>query len=251
MRTLAGELLKGIGEPLWERGTAHEKTKRLQVQMRETGTKMVMIDEFQHFYDQDNQKMMYTVANWLKNLIKESKVALVVAGLPDCTALINQNEQLRRLFLNPVRLPRFSWRDPSSRREFRTILREFHKEMSKKYEMLPLHSEEMAFRVYCATGGLIGYVAKLLRQAERNAVTAKRKTISLEDLEAARLQAVYSCDVSEPRLLPFEKNFSLVVNATVLDQANKIGRPIEQAKLIRRRSITHKDESLDSLLRKR
>jgi ABC-type dipeptide/oligopeptide/nickel transport system ATPase component len=60
IKNLAGAMLQGMGADDWERGTEYEKTKRLQVLMKGTGTKMAMIDEFQHFDYQDKGKMMYT-----------------------------------------------------------------------------------------------------------------------------------------------------------------------------------------------
>jgi hypothetical protein len=243
-------MLQGIGADDWDRGTEYEKTKRLQVLIKVTGTKMVTIDEFQHFYDQDKHKMMYTVADWLKNLIGATKVALVVAGLPECISVIQQNEQLRRRFLNPITLPRFDWRDLSERQEFRMVLKEFHKGMSKRYELPPLHNETMAFRVYCATGGLIGYVANLLRKAEMNATDSESTSISLEDLNVAHAQAIYSCDSASERVRPFEERFSMNPDIA-LSLADKIGKPSEQPKSVGKGPRIQREESLHSVLRKR
>jgi Cdc6-like AAA superfamily ATPase len=251
IKSLAGAMLQGIGADDWERGTEYEKTKRLQVLIKGTGTKMVMIDEFQHFYDQDKDKMMYTVADWLKNLIGATKVALVVAGLPECTSVIQQNEQLRRRFLNPIRLPRLSWRDLKGRAEFRTILKEFHKEISKRYELPPLHSEAMAFRVYCATGGLMTCVASILRKAEMNATDSESKTISLEDLNVAHVQAIVSDAPPDERMRPFEESFSSMNPDIALSLADKVGKRIEQPKSVGKGPRVRREESLHSILRKR
>ncbi len=223
VKSLAGAMLAALKDPDWERGTEHEKSKRLRVLMKGTGTRMVMIDEFQHFYDQDKQKIMYNIADWLKVLIDDTHSILVVAGLPSCASVINQNEQLRRRFLAPVQLPRFWWQDLSQRREFMGILKEFHNRLSKKYEVPPFHEEGMTFRFYCATGGLIGYLAKLLRQAVRNAVDGNKTSITLEDLDIAHGQAIWSNAASHDLLKPFDRDFSLVANVDILDRAGKVG----------------------------
>jgi hypothetical protein len=191
-----------------------------------------------------------TVADWLKNLIGGTKVALVVAGLPECTSVISQNEQLRRRFLNPIRLPRLSWRDSKERTEFRMILKGFHQGMSEKYELPPLHSEAMAFRIYCGTGGLIGYVANLLRKAEMNASDSDRTTISLEDLNVAYLEAIYSCDSIDERLKPFEEHFSMNSDLALSLAAN-IGKPIKQSNSTGKQPRAQKEEAIDSIVRKR
>ena len=49
--------------------------------MKKSGTRMVMIDEFQHFYDRGKRQIMHNVADWLKVLIDDTRTMLVVAGL--------------------------------------------------------------------------------------------------------------------------------------------------------------------------
>jgi hypothetical protein len=249
VKTLAGVMLAALMAPDWERGTEHEKSKRLRVLMKESGTRMVMIDEFQHFYDKNKQKIMYNVADWLKVLIDDTHAILVVAGLPSCTSVINQNEQLRRRFLAPVQLPRFYWQNLQQRREFTGILKEFHNQISKNYELPKFFSEEMAFRFYCATGGLIGYLAKLLRQAVRNAADDNKTSITLEDLNIAHVQSIWSGETNPGQAKPFERSFSPMETVAVLDRAGKIGTAIEVPGVpTRRRSRNLKNESLDAML---
>ncbi len=57
---------------------------------------------------------------------------------------------------------RFSWMDPRQR-EFISILEEYHSQIAKDFKVPTLHSDEMAFRFFLATGGLMGYLSKLLR----------------------------------------------------------------------------------------
>jgi len=77
-----------------------------------------MIDEFQHFQDKGSRRIMHHVADWLKILVDDSKVALVVAGLSSCGAVISQNEQLAGRFLSPILMPRFDWKIDNHREEF-------------------------------------------------------------------------------------------------------------------------------------
>jgi hypothetical protein len=161
VKSLAGVMLAALGATDSERGTENEKSRRLRILMKETGTRMVMIDEFQHFYDRGTQRVMHHVADWLKLLIDDTRSTLVVAGLPSCTAVIDQNEQLARRFLGPIQLSRFQWSDAGHRRQFSGILKAFHKEIAKEYDLPELSSEQMAFRLYLATGGLMGYLGRV------------------------------------------------------------------------------------------
>ena len=94
VKSLAGKLLEALNAPDPERGTENEKSRRLRVLMKNSGTRMVMIDEFQHFYDRGKRQIMHNVADWLKVLIDDTRTTLVVAGLGSCRNVIDRNEHL-------------------------------------------------------------------------------------------------------------------------------------------------------------
>jgi hypothetical protein len=227
VKSLAGKLLEAFGAPDPERGTENEKSRRLRVLMRKSGTRMVMIDEFQHFYDRGKRQIMHNVADWLKVLIDDTRTTLVVAGLRSCKNVIDENEQLARRFLAPIQLPRFSWVDIGQRSQFISILRAFHKEIAKQYEIPALHSEQMAFRCYCSTGGLIGYLSNLLKQTLRNATVDGRKVIRLDDFAAAHVESVWSSELISNLPNPFERSFQLVESVDLLRRVSKIGAAVE------------------------
>ncbi len=227
VRGLAGEMLRAFEAPDWDKGTEMQMTRRLQVLMKSAKTRMVMIDEFNHFYDRGKNKIMYNVADWLKKFIDDTKATLVVAGLPACKIVVNQNEQLARRFSAPLELPRFDWRNIDERGQFKGILEALHAELSKTYRIPILHSEQMAFRFFCATGGLIGYLSKILCQAERNAIYASKDSILLEDINAAHLQAIWSREALPGLPKPFESGFVALENIELLNCVFQIGRPSE------------------------
>ena len=111
VKGLAEVLLEGLGAVDATRGTENERTRRVKYLMRNTETRMLMIDEFQHFFDKGTKLIMHHVADWLKILVDETRCALVVAGLPSCQTVIDSNEQLAGRFHAPILMPRFSWQD--------------------------------------------------------------------------------------------------------------------------------------------
>jgi hypothetical protein len=105
----------------------------------------------------------------------------------------------------------------------------------------------MSFRFYCATGGLIGLLAKLLRQALRNASDSKADSILLHDLATAHIQSAWSSDDTNP----FETSFQLVASVDLLDRVSKIGTKIEEEEEDlhpRRRAKGQRSQSVNSLL---
>jgi hypothetical protein len=227
VRSLAGELLRAFGAPDWDKGTELQMRNRLQVLMKGARTHMVIIDEFNHFYDRGKNKIMYNVADWLKKFIDDTQKTLVVAGLPACKIVVNQNEQLARRFLAPIELPRFDWRNVDQRAQFIGVLGAFYTELSKRYRVPEFQSDQMAFRFYCATGGLIGYLSKVLRVAERNAISTGNNTILLEDLNAAHFQAIWSRETVTGLPKPFEASFMPIESNEMLQCVGQIGKAAE------------------------
>jgi Bacterial TniB protein len=249
VKSLAGVMLAALNAPDCERGTENEKSRRLRILMRETGTRMVMIDEFQHFYDRGKRQIMLHVADWLKVLIDETRSTLVVAGLPSCRVVINENEQLARRFMASIQLPRFSWTDPRQRGEFISILEEYHNQIAKDFKVPALHSDEMAFRFFLATGGLMGYLSKLLRTTLRDAADRKRVSITLEDLNLAHARAMWFDPTVQEQLKPFERGFRGEATVDALDRASRIGTISEPPQMPTRQRIgVRKAESINSVL---
>lgn len=247
---LAELMLRAMDDPKWSAGTENDKTLRLGTLMSNAGTMMVMIDEFQHFYDKGTHKVMHHVADWLKILVEDCKVALVVAGLPTCRAVLDQNEQLAGRFLSPIFMPRFDWRDDEQREEFIAILGAFHESLSQHFDIPALDGTDLAFRCYCGTGGLIGYLTKFLRQAVWNALDSGNKIIGLTELLHAHKQAVWIKDGPLSLPSPFTKAFSTEPTDDLLTRVRCIGTPTEEAVTPRakRTRITKQPASIQAIL---
>lgn len=228
VKSLAEVLLENLGDPKPSAGTENAMTCRLKHLMRAAGTRMIIIDEFQHFQDKGTHKIMYHVADWLKVLVDTTHIALVVSGLPSCLAVVHQNEQLAGRFLSPIHMPRFDWRSDDDRDMFIAILEAFHVRLSQYYDLPDFGDESMAFRFYCGTGGLIGYVARFLRTVVWNAEDCKSRVISLSDLERGNQTAVWGSDGISKLLNPFSRDFIAAPNEALLAEIRKLGtREIE------------------------
>lgn len=234
VKGLVETFLYAIGDPLWRnRGSEIEKTDRLLTLLKKTGTTMVMVDEFQHFYDKTSHKVQHHVSDWLKILVDEAKLALVVAGLPSCMAVIDQNEQLRGRFAGVMNMPRFDWFDEVQQGEFVATLEAFQEGLSQ-HELPDLTSDNLAFRCYCASGGLIGYLAKILRQATWNAISENRKTIQLQDLAIAYEDAIWKNRLGEnPN--PFLSTFDPTPTPHMVEIAQGIGTAVIEDVMTRSR----------------
>ena len=226
VKSMAEIMLREMGDPRFDKGTENARTGRLMTLIRNCGTRMTMIDEFQHFYDKGQNRVMHHAADWLKVLVDDTGIALVVAGIPGCLATIEQNEQLRGRFRAPVIFERFDWRSPEDREEFAAILGAFYDALAKHIDLPDFTSAEMTFRLYCATGGLIGYLAMLLSQLVWDAIDDKRKVITLKHLRAAFAQSVYSSHDYGDGPDPFSARFSTEPSEELLATVSRIGAPL-------------------------
>lgn len=221
-------------DPKFGSGTENHRTSRLGVLMQSAGTRMVMIDEFQHFYDKVSHRVAHHVADWLKILVDNSRIALVVAGLPSCLAVLEQNEQLGGRFLSPVVMPRFLWTDDDHREEFIGIVGAFQESLGGHFDIPRLDAAEMAFRLYCGTGGLVGYLTKLLRQAVWDALDDDRRVIQLEHLAVAHHNSVWNRERLSGVENPFDRSFIPYPTEDLLTKISTIGRPIIEVPAPRR-----------------
>jgi len=167
VKSLAATLLHALGDPAAGKGTTDSMTRRLVHFFGHCGVQLLILDELQHFVDRDSQKVLWTVSNWLKTLIKETRVACVLVGLADeADQVVMANPQLARLFGDPLELTPFAWDEthPATIAEFRALLQEIER-------LLPLNEEshltqlDIAQRCFVACDGVLGYLMALMRRA--------------------------------------------------------------------------------------
>lgn len=222
-KSLTEATLRKLGDPKWETGTENSKTARLEKLLTSCGTRMLMIDEFQHFFDKSTHKVFHHVADWLKVLADTTRVAIVVTGLESCLPVLLRNEQLSGRFLAPAFMHRFNWLDDDHRAEFIGILAAFDESLSAHVDLPALHSEEMAYRFWCATGGLMGYLTKLLRQLVWNACDENSRHLTIEDYGRANKQAIWSLDNVAKTMNPFERSFCFAPSNEMIAIALAVG----------------------------
>lgn len=245
IKSMASCLLAGLGDPLAEmRETENQKTARLLKIIKTHGTRVIVLDEIQHFVERYSNKVMYQVADWLKIVLDEAGVMVVVVGLPHSNAVLLQNEQLRGRFAARIRIPRFDWSEENLRLEYCAMLDAFGHALTP-FSLPDIGSEEIAYRFFLATGGLTGYVVKILRQATWDAIDENRKVINLSHLESAYSDAIWDEEIT-PGPNPFSKK--IPVGMDVLEHAKTIGMAILEEKKPKRGRKTQAPDLLRAVL---
>lgn len=218
---LAAEILAALGDPLADKGTENEKKRRLLRLLKECKTLVLILDEFQHFVDKTaNNAVHLKTSDWLKGVLNQAKVVTVIAGLPYGNSVLAQNQQLRGRITQDIHMPRFDWKNDSSRGEFLGLLDGFTDVLRSRFTLPDLGEDTMAYRIYLASGGITGILTNLIRQAAWNAIDANRTDIKLEDLSKAYKQAIHSLD--HQAVNPFSLD-PKVYGGEALERAYQIG----------------------------
>jgi hypothetical protein len=216
VKSLLEALLKGLGDPYWSRGSESNMTQRLYTMLDAVQCKMIILDEFQHLCERGQVKRLDSLADWLKVLIESKRYGLVAVGLPIAASVVHGHKQLVGRFDEELRMPLFDWKDKTSVSQFRGILRQFEREL-KPFAMPALDSRDMALRMYLASAGRIGLVAKILDRVVRNAIRAGSLNIRIEDFTVAYQRAIWAAHLFPVEGGPFEADLVSLTSAEVHD----------------------------------
>lgn len=201
VKTLAEAILIALGDPAASVGTAENKTRRIFKYLKECRVELIIIDEFQHFYDSKKISQARKVTDWLKNLFNIAAIPVVLVGLPRSVMVIRMNPQLKRRFSSPFYLRPFGFESDKEKKEFRGVLKSIHGMLPLKCP--ELHEANMAQRFYFASCGLFDYISKIVDKAVLIAGEQNQDTLTLKHFASAYQDQVWR-DVPK-RLNPFSE----------------------------------------------
>jgi len=225
------------------RYTKAQITTRIQTLLEQCGTKVIILEEFQHFYDSTTEKVWERESDWLKNLVEVktsggTKRLLIVSGLEDSMKVILQNHQLRTRCKAAMLLPCFLWRSSASVAEFAGCVDVFLGVMSKYMKVPDIEQENMHFRCYCATGGVMRLLKNLFSEVVLYAHKDRKTEVTLDDFDAAFERSL--CTTSSlqvPVYRPFAKGFPITPSKEVIATAELIANPPKPVP-VRRRNVS-------------
>jgi type II secretory pathway predicted ATPase ExeA len=194
-KSLVTTLLSAIGDPAAEKGTQVSQTHRLKRYMEGCKVELLILDEFQHFQDRDSQKILKTVSDWLKVLMDQTNVPIVLAGLPYSHTILDAdgNEQLQRRFAIRIDLEPFGYTASRERKDFRRFLSVIDDKLPLA-EKSDLADPGTALCIYEATNGVVAHVMKLVRRATVIALESNCERLTMEVLSMAYEQRLAAND---------------------------------------------------------
>jgi hypothetical protein len=214
-KSIPSKLLYSLGDMFWNKGSNTIQTLRLCGLLKDCEVEAVILDEFHNFIDGKTDRAILEVSNWLKDFLNEAEKPLIIAGLPYCDVVLNANDQLERRF--PIRetLNPLSWGVAKGNHEFKEFLRYVDMKLPFK-ERSNLADEEIAYRFYCATNGVIDFIMKLIRRAAELAIDRSSNKLDLSMLARAyaerlspmdpKRQNPFAVDAEKLEVKPFKES---------------------------------------------
>lgn len=184
VKNVATGLLYSMGDPMPDKGTTYSKTLRLYKLLKNCKVELIILDEFQHFIDRDSNKVLQVVSDWLKVLLDETKIPMVLTGMPQSVDILLKNEQLQRRFSTRKELKPFPYETPEQKDDFRKFLRQLENKlplMERSY----LSAVETSFRFFFATDGIISKAMKIVGKATVLALQHKLEKLTMDILAQA------------------------------------------------------------------
>lgn len=205
VKDLAEAILMALGDPAADKGTVANKTQRIIKFFKACGVELLLIDEFQHFFDSTRAAESRRVSDWLKSLINKVGIPVVLAGLPRAIQVVNLNPQLRRRFAAPYYMEPFAFSTDSDRLEFRGVLKSIQARLPNG--SVDISEANMARRFYFASHGLFDYVVKIIDKAASMGGTGPGGMLLMADYARAFKKAVWSA--APDHLNPFIETATL------------------------------------------
>ena len=176
-----------LGDPAANRGTLWSMNSRLVHFIRTCEVQMIILDDFHHLIDKETNRVLGKVSDWLKVLIKETNIPFLVVGVEGTVKrILDTNAQLSRLFAIRETLHPFRWdiQNPETIKEFMTFVA-FAERLIGVRLTEEIEREDLLYRMYYATDGIVGNVMNLLRYAVALAQQREANVLTLEVLTAA------------------------------------------------------------------
>lgn len=223
VKALVTALLLALGDPAADKGSTVSQTIRAYELVKVCKTELIILDEFQHIIDRKLETVLQNTADWLKTFVNETKIPVILMGMPSCKIILESNPQLRRRFLIREELKPFGWSTPGTNNEIQQLLTVIDGKLPLK-KRSNLSDPEMAYRFFCATSGIMSSFMILIRGAAREALKSGSEIITpkmLADVYEKHLSSI-APEFANPftensdilKIIPFERITESIVNSS-------------------------------------
>lgn len=158
---------------------------RLMTLLHTCQTQVIMLDEFHHLLARGAEKTKVQVCDWIKTLMNETLIPVILVGMPECEAIIDDHPQLARRYPFRAHLQPLAYSFNDARSDYIKTLKSFSfrlKELGHFESGVHLTDQHVANSIYVATSGNMNSIRQLLHEAFKMALARDNGEFSLDDL---------------------------------------------------------------------
>lgn len=162
-------------------GNLIDLTIRVKRQLIAQEVEVVLNDEFQHVAERGREKTVGKAADWVKELVKDTNVPFVMAGMPSIGILVESNHQLSDITKYRFALSFFRYDTEPGKLSFKNFV--------ARLELAFPFNREAGFArphvllaLFNATGGSLRQLGRILTDAAFHAIDRNAEFMSAEDL---------------------------------------------------------------------
>jgi hypothetical protein len=192
IRSLASNMLEELGDPAPNRGIAKDLTSRLIKLLKQCKTRVILLDEFHHLLPAKGavtESKMKEICQWLKVLMNSTNVMICLVGRPECSSLVDYDEEVFRRFAHHFPLDDLSCGSPEKPGPLVGFVRVLVNRYIEVVDLkgFPIFSDYDSYlRLWVATKGRPSYITLLIQTAIKIALhEANRNYVVIEDLAEA------------------------------------------------------------------
>lgn len=153
-RRFYNKLLDALHSPYRINGSVEYKMQKVELILRKTGTRILIIDELHHVLA-GSARQQSGFLNVLKHLSNELSISIVAAGIEDAKNVINSDSQMENRFI-PLELPRWSFNE-----DYLRLIATYESRLPFK-EKSDLHLPEISQKILDMSEGLIGEINQII-----------------------------------------------------------------------------------------
>jgi AAA domain len=203
---IAVRCLAELGDPSANRGTIFSMEQRMKVLLRTSATRLLVVDQLERLIEDERPCVLSTCVDLLKRMTQDAGVSAVFLGEQGVAeSILSMCPPLERLVGEPRLLSPFEWdeRKPQTVEEFRTLMRAIDEKLP--LDDSELDEEDMAYRIWYATSGTLGWIMALIRRAAKRAITGHIATLNRYLLAEAYDACIASAPMGHGKANPFSR----------------------------------------------
>lgn len=171
IEALAVSIIHAIVGPIQINGKTAQVLDQARGTMVRAGVKVLMIDEVNHLIEKRSTQRAQTkgnraAADWMKELLDQAGVSIVIAGLTHVIRMYSDNDQLENRGLKGAHLHPYSWSALEDRKEFQSLISAAVAHFNDHGWQMNVEIDLLARVAYLGGGGYIGKARDFLARVD-------------------------------------------------------------------------------------